>query len=167
MEDVGYRTCTRCNRYRIGDNGSVWSNYYGEWRQIKALPMGSSGYLSVHLWYDNKRHPVAIHTLVLEAFVGPCPEGMQCCHGPLGKFDNRLSNLRWDTVQANHDDRKADGTVPRGERHHRAKITESDVREIRRLVSTGLPGYLAAQRFGINQSTARRIVRRELWTHVT
>lgn len=38
---------------------------------------------------------------MLEAFVGPCPPGEECCHGPGGPADNRLANLRWDTRQAN------------------------------------------------------------------
>lgn len=47
-----------------------------------------------------------IHKLVLEAFVGERPSGMQACHGNGDKTDNRLVNLRWDTVKANHRDKK-------------------------------------------------------------
>jgi len=42
-----------------------------------------------------------IHRLVLEAFVGPCPPGMECCHGDLDRSNEALSNLRWDTRSAN------------------------------------------------------------------
>lgn len=45
-----------------------------------------------------------IHRLVLEAFVGPCPEGMETCHNNGVRTDNRLENLRWDTSSANNDD---------------------------------------------------------------
>jgi hypothetical protein len=35
--------------------------------------------------------------MVLFAFVGPCPEGMECCHENDVRDDNRIENLRWDT----------------------------------------------------------------------
>lgn len=47
-----------------------------------------------------------VHTLVLTAFVGPAPAGMECCHGPYGAHDNNLFNLRWDTRIENHADKK-------------------------------------------------------------
>lgn len=43
-----------------------------------------------------------VHRLVLEAFVGLCPEGMEACHGNGVRSDNRLDNLRWDTRRENH-----------------------------------------------------------------
>lgn len=46
-----------------------------------------------------------IHQLVLEAFVGPRPEGMVCCHNNGIGGDNRLANLRWDTPASNTADR--------------------------------------------------------------
>lgn len=50
-----------------------------------------------------------VHALVLETFVGPRPDGMECCHwkpAPDGGYDNRLMNLRWDTRSANAYDRE-------------------------------------------------------------
>jgi hypothetical protein len=42
-----------------------------------------------------------VHRLVLEAFVGPCPDGMECCHEDGDSTNNRVDNLRWDTHEAN------------------------------------------------------------------
>jgi hypothetical protein len=56
------------------------------------------GHLSVVLGRHKTR---MVHTLVLEAFVGPRPKGMDGCHGPGGTQDNRLENLRWDTRSNN------------------------------------------------------------------
>lgn len=44
------------------------------------------------------------HVLVLEAFVGPRPAGMECCHANDIPTDNRLVNLRWDLPVANRAD---------------------------------------------------------------
>jgi hypothetical protein len=38
-----------------------------------------------------------VHRLVLEAFIGPCPEGMECCHNDGNPKNNSIDNLRWDT----------------------------------------------------------------------
>lgn len=58
-----------------------------------------------------------IHVLVLEAFVGPRPEGLVCCHNDGDSSNNRLSNLRWDTYSANNHDLVKHG------RHWNAKKT--------------------------------------------
>lgn len=42
-----------------------------------------------------------VHALVLEAFVGPRPEGWDCLHGNDDRADNRLANLKWGTKQQN------------------------------------------------------------------
>lgn len=39
--------------------------------------------------------------MVLEAFVGPKPEGLQCCHFDDDRWNNYLTNLRWDTQSSN------------------------------------------------------------------
>jgi hypothetical protein len=51
-----------------------------------------------------------IHTLVLEAFVGPRPPGLVACHGNGDHFDNRLRNLRWGTYSDNAYDQVRHGT---------------------------------------------------------
>jgi hypothetical protein len=50
-----------------------------------------------------------VHRLVLETFVGPCPDGMECCHNNGDPADNRLENLRWDTLSSNAYDRVEHG----------------------------------------------------------
>jgi hypothetical protein len=51
-----------------------------------------------------------VHRLVLLAFVGPCPPGLEACHNNGDRTDNRLSNLRFDTHSANILDRQRHGT---------------------------------------------------------
>lgn len=46
-----------------------------------------------------------VHTLVLEAFVGPRPDGFDGCHNDGNPENNRVENLRWDTRSANQQDR--------------------------------------------------------------
>jgi hypothetical protein len=51
-----------------------------------------------------------IHRLVLQAFVGPCPAGQECCHGDGDPSNNVLSNLRWGTRSDNRRDSVGHGT---------------------------------------------------------
>lgn len=60
-----------------------------------------SGDAGGHLKVDIGGTRVFVHRLVLTAFVGPCPDGMEACHGIGGATDNRAANLRWDTRSAN------------------------------------------------------------------
>lgn len=55
----------------------------------------------------------------------------------------------------------------RGERMNTAKVTEEQVREIRRAYGTGciLQKRLAAQ-YGLTQAVISKIVRRDIWRHV-
>lgn len=59
-----------------------------------------------------------VHRLVLEAFIGPCPPGMECRHLDDNKTHNRLPNLCWGTRIENRADMIRNG------KHHNARKTE-------------------------------------------
>lgn len=65
------------------------------------------GYLFVNLYQAAKvKTPVTVHRLVLEAFVGPRPDGMECRHLDGDPANNRLANLAWGSPVENASDRK-------------------------------------------------------------
>lgn len=106
-----------------------------------------------------------VHSLVLLAFVGPRPDGMQACHGNGDPSDCRLANLRWDTPKGNALDRLRHGTYQFGERNPRAKLSAEQVCEIRATAVQG--GYLdIANRYGITPDYVGSIVARRRWNHV-
>ena len=47
-----------------------------------------------------------VHQLVMEAFFGPRPEGLDTCHRDNDKTNNSLGNLRYDTRESNLADSK-------------------------------------------------------------
>ena len=65
-----------------------------------------------------KRDRRYVHTLVLEAFVGPRPAGCEACHNDGDVYNNAVTNLRWDTASANQRDRVKHGTHHWGSRTH-------------------------------------------------
>lgn len=70
-----------------------------------------SGHIAVTLRDSPRYERTMLHRLVLEAFVGPCPEGMEACHFPdRDPSNNRLSNLRWGTRSENRFDAVKHGT---------------------------------------------------------
>ena len=99
--------------YLIEDSGKIWSCKKEIWRKPGKQ---ANGYLFVALYHRGKFKQYRIHRLVLETFVGPCPKGMVACHNNGNCQDNRLSNLRWDTISNNHLDKRKHGTDNRGEK---------------------------------------------------
>lgn len=124
------------------------------------------GYLYINLYIDRKLRNRRIHRLVLEAFNGPCPKGMEGCHGPnFDTHDNRLSNLRWDTPKSNC----ADRTMPdmKGSNSPTAILDEARVLEIKKLLrDTTMSQVEISKLFGVTNCTISNISRGTQWKHV-
>jgi hypothetical protein len=84
-------------------------------RVLKQSP-DSSGHLAVSLSRDGKCIKRCVHKLVAMAFLGLCPPGLEVCHGSLGQKCNWASNLRYDTHEANMQDRRRDGNYANAEK---------------------------------------------------
>lgn len=155
--------------YQITDTGRVWSSKCGG-RWMKARK-NSSGYLQLMLSDGARRTTKRIHCLVLEAFVGPRPAGMECRHLNGNSSDNRLENLRWGTRVENQQDSVKHGThfVPHthavGERHGKTTLLELDVRWIRYLRAAGVLGRDIADVYGVSLPTVYQIANRKSWKH--
>jgi len=129
----------------------------------RLLKPAGTPYPGVTLSLSGKKKILTVHRLVLEAFVGPRPPGMQCRHLNGDRTDSRLLNLAWGTARENAADRIRHGTQSRGERQPAAKLTDSLVREIRR--SPQSTTHLASQ-FGVSPDIIRKVRLRRLWRHV-
>lgn len=96
----------------------------------------------------------------------PTPEHQSahsCGNGHLGCVNPR--HLRWATVKENMADMVEHGTVPQGERNGHAKLTEDDVREIKRSRGKVTQRELA-KRFGVGHANIAQIQRGFSWKHV-
>jgi hypothetical protein len=66
------------------------------WEPLRVRLSRDWGYPEVQLVLPSKK-PYKIHTLILTAFIGPRPPGLQARHLDDVKTNNRLSNLCWGT----------------------------------------------------------------------
>lgn len=128
------------------------------------------GYLQVTLCRDEERKRVYVHRLVAFAFLGPAPSpDHEINHKNGNKQDNRVENLEWVTAAYNtrHAIRALGVEHAVGEKAGAAKITEQDVKEIRKLYKTGEHTQAElGEMFGITQSAIHLIICRKNWKHV-
>jgi hypothetical protein len=125
-----------------------------------------NGYRGVSLYRagDEKRENRRfVHQLVLEAFVGPCPPGMECRHLNGVPSDNRLKNLAWGTSKENTADTIRHGRLVRGEQVHNSKLTEIDIHAIRYWRRSGYSGKEVAEIFGIRRAYVYAICNKWKW----
>jgi NUMOD4 motif./HNH endonuclease. len=94
--------------YRVSNMGRVYSTRRGG-RMLKPT-LRRKGYLAVALSRNGSARMRLIHQLVLEAFVGPRPEGFVTRHLDGDPANNTLDNLRWGTYAENVRDSIEHGT---------------------------------------------------------
>lgn len=107
-----------------------------------------------------------LHQLVLEAFRGPRPAGLESRHDDDIKANCSLSNLFWGTRRENMFDRAKNGAGRYGSKSTQAKLREEDVKKIHRRSAAGETNCQLAQAFDVSASLISKIVRRERWRHV-
>jgi hypothetical protein len=168
---VGYE-----GEYRVSDHGKVMSVARivpGRWGSLRVREkilkwgVGKSGYAHVGLTKDGKLKTIEVHKIVLEAFVGPAPDGMEACHWDNDRMNNCLDNLRWGTRFDNASDKIRHGSDPLGERNGRAVLSEADIPIIVRLCSGGEEQDAVSKRFGVSPITISHIMCGRTWSHVT
>jgi len=149
--------------YIISDKGEVFSVYK---KGYKSILTDRGGYQYVLLWKNNKQTHHLIHRLVLTAFVGLCPVGMEACHLDGNKSNNYLNNLKWATKKENESHKIRHGTHNKGSRHNMAKLTEDDVLKIKELCGLGKIQSIVAKQFDVSQATIGMIMSGRTWKHV-
>ena len=148
-------------RYEVSDQGRVRNASSS--RVLRQALHKKTGYLSASL--SGRR--VLAHRLVLLAFAGPCPDGMETRHADGDSENNAIANLSWGTKAQNAIDRVVHGTDPRGERNPRALLCEDDVRAIRsayvpRVVTHAMLG----ESYGVSAAAIQAVVTLKTWPHV-
>lgn len=151
-------------RTSIGDPTKFFEkalSYDGETCLNWPFGTGSNGYASM---YVNGQITSATR-MMCEKTHGPPPTpehhaAHSCGKGHTGCIAKR--HLRWATPAENHHDRIAHGTDNRGEKQWKAKLTRSQVIEIRER-SKSMTQMAISRQFGVTFQTINDIVRRKTW----
>lgn len=161
--------------YDVSSHGRVWShvrtvrtrNRYGSMMrttQAKMLSLyqDTRRRRSVCLCKDGVNINPFVHRVMMAAFVGPCPDGMEVAHYDGDPSNNHLSNLRYDTRKGNHYDKRRHGTHQSGERNPGAKINQRVADEIRSLKGQ-IASREAAFRYDLEKTTILDIWSGKRW----
>jgi hypothetical protein len=162
--------------YQVSNQGKVrsldrWKKSKGDSRQLavgKDLVLRDGfGYRRVFLRKNGVTHPKQVHRLVLESFVGPCPEGMECRHLDGDRSNNYVGNLQWGTKKENGADKVNHRNSCRGTKNNKAKLTEPKIRTIRKLRASGWKLQRIADRYKVTKQAIFFILRGDCWAYVT
>lgn len=128
-----------------------------------------------------------VHRVSWTEHNGPIPEGLLVCHHCDNPKCVRPDHLFLGTDKDNSDDKRKKGrwtsghrprgkdhwcaripsSIPRGERNGHAKITDDDVRFIRKSFKRGVVTYkMLGEKFGMDYTNIRAIVKRRTWRHI-
>lgn len=115
---------------------------------------------------------VGAHTIAYRLAHGDDLRGLWVLHRCDNRKCVRPDHLFLGTATDNNRDRQAKGrgNSPKGARHYAAKLTDEQVREIRRryrrfVSALGMQTRLAAE-FGVSRATIDMVARGQRWAHV-
>jgi hypothetical protein len=131
------------------------------------------GYGRIGINYKHHR----AHRVAFSLFVGPIPDGMMVCHhcdnpgccNPDHLFTGTTADNFRDMESKGRGSRKGlylngcHGNFKHGEANPRAKLTNSQVLEIRRLVAGGMKQRAVADMFAISRQNVSEICTRRSW----
>jgi len=156
--------------YEISNFGQVRSsvNRKNTWVGRVLKSFSNFGYLNVILSKNRKTKYKKVHRLVLETFIGPCPEGKECNHKDGNKTNNCISNLEWVTRSENEKHAyKNKLQIPiKGEKHKRSKLKNSEVQLIKKLLVNKVTQEKIAKIFKVCQVTIFKIKSGKTWNHL-
>lgn len=185
---------------------ALWDAINETWKPVPSVPGLTASSIGRISWQDKLKHqyphskrspyPVIkvkgkryfVHTLVAEAFHGPCPEGKEVNHKNGNKRNPSPDNLEYVThgsnVQHAYDSglnnrvreasseamrrAHAEGRIKhsRGESRPNSKLTNETARQTKQLIAEKVPDTIIARRFGVRRETIRQIRQGRSWKHV-
>lgn len=156
--------------FQVSDMGRVKRIKQGGNKKAKPgflKPSFMRGYYFVNLYKDRTKTKWPVHRLVMLAFVGPCPDGLQVNHINGTGTDNRLANLEYVTGTQNmwHKNYVLK-RLKKGEEIGNHKLKSKQVWEIRDLLATGMPKAQIARLYNVKETTIRDIGTGRRWSHL-
>jgi hypothetical protein len=155
------------DHYLVSNKGRVKLLKEGK-ETIMSAPLNYNGYPVISLRGAGKRKQFRVSRLVLDAFVGICPEGHEANHINGIKQDNRAENLEWTTPSGNTRHAYANGLAhgPAGETNGRGRLKLSQVTRIREMSGSVSVSEIACM-FDISCSHVYAIINGNKWKNAS
>lgn len=163
-----WKQITEFDDYEISSFGNIRATKRG-----KTFPMKQRflfGYCYITLAQQGRKRQFRVHRLVATAFIGPCPDGLQCAHLDGIKTNNRADNLKWTTCLENQSHRLIHGTRFGEHAGGASKMSNEKVRQIRKEYFNHGKGKNnakeLAKRYDVNPNTIHDVGRMKTWKTV-
>lgn len=174
MEEVWKDICGYEGYYQVSNLGRVRSvdrkDRTGRSLQsiIRSQSYDKYGYAILGLYKNGKMKTKKVHRLVAKAFVDN-PNGFpEVNHKDENKKNNNANNLEWCTTKYNLTYGHRLDAV-RGTNSNTVKLTEDQVREIRKIYIKNDPVYgqsALGKRYGVSHTNIGDIVKNKSWKHL-
>jgi HNH endonuclease len=144
---------------------SIWTPFCGCW-----------------LWEKYSYRPYGPHRYSYRAFRGPIPKGMRVCHtcdtpicvNPDHLFLGTPGHNSRDMVHKGRQIKRKVAPVwkksalarAKGTKNGKARLTELNIPEIRRLRKEGFPLKAISKIFSVNRSTIGNVISGKTWSHI-
>lgn len=160
MTDEKWRTVEDFPDYEVSNRGQVRSLKRYPARILKPWLHASGGYPAVKLSVTGeKQQTKLVHQLVCYAFHGPKPTPKhEVAHWDGNPQNCATTNIRWALPVENSADKRRHGTHINSGQFEASKLTDDDIREIRRLAAEGWTQSRIGEKFGVWQTYVSHIV---------
>lgn len=157
---IGYN-----RKYQVSNFGNVKTFHYGG----RLLKFGNDtrGYITIALCKNGIGKTFKLHRIVAEAFLKNPLKLKEVNHIDNNKNNNKSSNLEWCTHKENmqHCSKQKRIIVPVGEKNHLSKLTEIEVKLIRK--NKFKENYTElGKRFGCSRQNIAGIIKKLTWKHI-
>lgn len=165
MEEIWKQINNYEGRYLISNYGEIYSILSNK---ILKPQRNGHGYLHIGLYNKMCRyHTLLIHSLVATHFISMRKPFMQINHKDGNKENNCVCNLEYCTAKHNTQHAISIGLRKTGELHGRSKLTEKDVRDIRRKYKWNTyTMQMICDEYKITLSPLYSILKRKTWKHI-
>lgn len=147
------------DKYKISNLGNVYSKKY---KRLLKIQINNGRYKCVSLSKDNKRKLHTLHRLIYMTFIGKIPKHLYVCHIDGNNKNNSIDNLKLGTPKENSQDMITHKTVLWGQKSPNAKLTEDDVKYIRKNPDK-LSRNQMAKKFLVSKRTIQFVITRRNW----
>lgn len=162
--------------YQVSDTGKVkrissevtsitGQKYIVPGRMLKTTLTGR-GYPTVTLSKQGKVKRYYVHRLVAEAFI-PNPENKPTVNHINGnKLQSNVENLEWSTYSDNNQHAYNTGLKASGEGQYKAKLTEEDVKKIKKQGKYTTYQNIADE-YNVSKATVRDVLTGKTWKNIS